>query len=194
MQPLNGANVARKPDLSCWLAPGSKFNWRHLATFAEVKNRDGKDNEKSSYIETASKASCLLYAQDGRHAVPCIRILGSRIYFTIFDCGGSLSTCSYDIHRCPRDFLHILISVTSASLHILGFNISIHWRQKQRDGNSIDPVKEVKIQVDATTEYTIKLTKVLFISDNLFGRGMTVWGGSTEIGEVVVKDSWIDPL
>ena len=186
--------MARKPDLSCWLAPGSKFDWRHLATFAEVKNWDGKDNEKSLYIETAGKASCLLYAQDGRHAIPCIRVLGSRIYFMIFDRGGSLSTCGYDIHRCPHNFLRILISVTSASLHILGFNISIHWQQKQCDSNSVDPVKEVKIQVDATTEYTIELMKVLFISDNLFGRGTTVWGGSTEIGEVVVKDSWIDPL
>lgn len=168
MQPLNGANVARKPDLSCWLAPGSKFDWRHLATFAEVENQDGKDNKKSSYIETAGKVSCLLYAQDGCHAVPCIHILGSHIYFMIFDHGGSLSTCGYDVHHCPHNFLCILISVTSASHHILEFNILIHWQQKQCDSNSIDPVKEVKIQVDATTEYTIKLMKVLFISDNLF--------------------------
>ena len=194
-QPLNGAHAVRKPDLSCWLAPDSKFDWRHLATFAEVKNRDGKDNEKSSYIETAGKMSCLLYAQDGRHSAPCIRILGSRIYLTIFDRGGSLSTCGYDIHRFPHDFLRILIGVTSASLHVLGFDVLIDWRQTFRDGDrSPVDVKEIKIQVDPITQYIIKLTKVLFISDNLFGRGTTVWGGVTEIGEVVVKDSWIDPL
>ncbi|KIM51908.1 hypothetical protein SCLCIDRAFT_33083 [Scleroderma citrinum Foug A] len=65
MHPLNGGDAMRKPDLSCWLSTGSQFDWRHLASFAEVKNCGGKDNEKSSYIETAGKASCLLYAQDG---------------------------------------------------------------------------------------------------------------------------------
>ena len=127
MQPLNEANAIRKPDLSCWLAPDSKFNWRHLASFAEVKNHDRKDNEKSSYIETAGKMSCLLYAQDGRHTVPCICTLGSRIYFTLFNHGGSLSTCSYDIHCSPHNILRILISVTSGSLHTLRFNVLIDW-------------------------------------------------------------------
>jgi len=159
-----------------------------------VKNCDRKDNEKSSYIETAGKTSCLLYAQDGHHAVPCIRILGSHIYFTLFDHGGSLSTCSYDIHHSPHNFLRIHIGVTSGSLHTLGFNVSINWRQKPGDGEPVDLKKEIKIQVDLTTQFTIELTKVLFISNNLFGRGTTVWGGVMEIGEVVVKDSWIDPL
>jgi len=61
----------RKPDISCWF-PKHQFDWRHLATFAEVKNRGSKANEKLLYIEVAGKASCLLYTQDGRHAAPCI--------------------------------------------------------------------------------------------------------------------------
>ncbi|KAI6016544.1 hypothetical protein EDC04DRAFT_2608378 [Pisolithus marmoratus] len=90
--PLNGGNVVRKPDMACWLASGSEFDWRHLATFAEVKNCRGKDKEKSSYIETA-----------------------------------------------------------------VG-------------------MKTLDIQV-GNTKFTVKLNRVLFISDNLFGRGTTVWGG-----------------
>ena len=157
----------RKPDLSCWLSPGEEFDWRHLASFAEVKNRGGKDNEKSSYIETAGKASCLLYAQDGQHATPCIRILGSEIFLTVFDCGGSVSTCSYDINRCPREFLHILIGITSAPNNILGFDISINWFPMERDGKVVH-VKELKIK-KGTTTYTVELTKILFILDNLCG-------------------------
>ena len=198
-RPLGGGDAVRKPDMSCWLAPGNKFDWRHIATFAEVKNRPGKDNEKSSYIETAGKASCLLYAQDGRHAAPCLRILGSQIYLTIFDRGGSLSTCGYDIHHCPCKFLRILIGVTSTPRNILGFDISIHWGKKTcQDGKVVD-VKELKIETDTTT-YTIELRRVLFISDNLSGRGTTVWEGmmkakgSLQTRQVAVKDSWIDPL
>lgn len=124
--PLNGGDAMRKPDVSCWFS-NSQFDWRHLATFAEVKNHGGKANEKLSYIETAGKASCLLYAQDGRHAVPCICVLGSRIYLTIFDHGGSLSTYGYDIDHFPREFLCILIGVSCAPNDTLGFDVSIHW-------------------------------------------------------------------
>ena len=119
-------DATRKPDISCWF-PKHQFDWRHLATFAEVKNRGSKANEKLSYIEVAGKASCLLYAQDGRHAAPCIRILGSEIFLTIFDRGGSLTTCSYDIHRSPQSFLCILISISSAS-NVFGCDKSIHWQ------------------------------------------------------------------
>ncbi|KAI6000082.1 hypothetical protein EDD15DRAFT_2362646 [Pisolithus albus] len=166
-RPLNGGDAVRKPDMSCWLTPGSEFDWRHLATFAKVKNRGGKDKEKSSYIEIAGKASCLLYTQDGCHAAPCFHILGSSIHLTIFDRGGSLSTCSYDINGQPYDF-----TVGVKTLDI-----------RERD-----------------TKFTVELDRVLFISDNLFGRGTTVWGGiirdkrSETGGQVAVKDSWIDPL
>ena len=68
----------------------------------------------------------------------------------------------------------------------------------ERDGKVVH-VKELKIK-KGTTTYTVELTKILFISDNLCGRGTTVWKGvMTEEGTmqlrwVVVKDSWIDPL
>ncbi|KAI5983250.1 hypothetical protein EDD15DRAFT_2179369 [Pisolithus albus] len=183
--------------MSCWLAPGSEFDWRHLATFAEVKNRGGKDKEKSSYIEIAGKASCLLYAQDGRHAAPCFRILGSSIRLTIFDRGGSLSTCGYDINGQPYDFVRILIGVTSASNETLGFDTSIAW-ERQFNGKTVG-VKTLDIR-ERDTKFTVELDRVLFISDNLFGRGTMVWGGiirdkrSETGGQVAVKDSWIDPL
>ncbi|KIM68330.1 hypothetical protein SCLCIDRAFT_20694 [Scleroderma citrinum Foug A] len=169
--PLGGGDVTRKPDLSCWLSPGGEFDWRHLASFAEVKNHSGKDNEKSSYIETARKASCLLR---------------------------SVSTCGYDINRCPHEFLHILIGITSAPNNILGFNISINWFLMEHDGKVVH-VKELKIK-KGTTTYMVKLTKILFILDNLCGRGTTVWEGvmteegTMQLRQVVVKDLWIDPL
>ncbi|KIM57137.1 hypothetical protein SCLCIDRAFT_29083 [Scleroderma citrinum Foug A] len=196
--PLNGGDAMRKPNLSCWLSTGSQFDWRHLASFAEVKNHGGKDNEKSSYIETARKASCLLYAQDGQHATPCIRILGPEIYLTIFDRSRSVSTHGYDINHCPHEFLCILIGITSAPNNILGFNISINWRWKQCDGKLVD-LKELKIETGTTT-YTIELMKILFILDNLCGRGMAVWEGvmtekgTMQLRQVVVKDLWIDLL
>ncbi|KAI6104981.1 hypothetical protein EDD16DRAFT_1714339 [Pisolithus croceorrhizus] len=199
--PLSGGNAMRKPDLSCWLAPGSKFDWRHLATFAEVKNHMGRDDERSLYIEMAGKVSCLLYAQDGHHAAPCLCILGSLIYPMVFDHGGSLSTCGYDINHNPCEFLCILIGVTSTPCNILRFNTSINWGKRScKDGEVVD-MKELKIEMDATT-CTIELKRLLFISDNLFGQGTMVWEGMMRVRgtggmqprKVAMKDLWIDSL
>ncbi|KAI5990602.1 hypothetical protein EDD15DRAFT_2369663 [Pisolithus albus] len=161
-RPLSGGDAMRKPDLSCWLAPGSKFDWRHLATFAEVKNCTGKDNERSS---------------------------------------GSFSTCGYDINHNPREFLRILIGVTSAPRNILGFDTSISWGKRSCEDGKVVDMKELKIEMDAAT-CTIELKRLLFISDNLFGRGTTVWEGmmrargtgGMQARKVAMKDSWIDPL
>ena len=62
-------------------------------------------------------------------------------------------------------------------------------------------IKELKFKKDSIT-YTIELTKLLFISDNLNGQGTMVWQGarvtrwnrSSKQVAVAVKDSWIDPL
>ncbi|KAI6109303.1 hypothetical protein EDD16DRAFT_1522535 [Pisolithus croceorrhizus] len=181
--PLKGGDVGRKPDMSCWLAPGSEFDWRHLATFAKVKNCGGKANEKSSYTETAA---------------PCFCILGSSIHSMIFDHGGSLSTCSYDINSKLLDFMCILISITSAPHEILGFDASTTWEWQQCNGKTVG-VKALNVWED-NTELSIELDRVLFISDNLFSRGTMVWGGMIRGMQartrepVVMKDSWIDPL
>ncbi|KAI6039187.1 hypothetical protein EDC04DRAFT_2523982, partial [Pisolithus marmoratus] len=128
-------------------------------------------------------------------------ILGSQIYLTVFHQGGSLSTCGYDIHCYPCEFLCILIGVMSAPRNILGFDISINWGKRSCPDGKVVDVKELKIEMDATT-CTIELTRVLFISDNLFGRGTMVWEGmmkargtsGMQARKVAVKDSWIDPL
>jgi len=62
-------------------------------------------------------------------------------------------------------------------------------------------IKELKFKKDGIT-YTIELTKLLFISDNLNGRGTMVWQGmrvtrrnkSSKQVAVTMKDLWIDPL
>ncbi|KAI6035967.1 hypothetical protein BKA83DRAFT_110339, partial [Pisolithus microcarpus] len=196
--PLAGGGTARKPDMACWLTPGSEFDWRHLTTFAEVKNHGGKDKEKSSFIETAGKASCLLYMQDGHHAAPCFCILGSNIHLTIFDHSGSLSTCGYDINAQLYDFVCILVGITSTSIEILGFDTLIAWEWQECNGETVG-IKTLDIHVDGI-DLAIELNRVLFISNNLFGHGTMVWGGMMKNTQaktrepVVVKDLWIDPL
>ena len=129
-KPLDGAYAARKPDITCYFqAPngGSNHTWEQVVTFCEVKTRASHKREKESFVEVAGKASCLLGAQDGRHSVSCIRILGSSIYLTIFHRSGSISTCPFDINSSPLQFLHILIGISFSDYLNIGFDTSIRW-------------------------------------------------------------------
>ena len=131
-KPLDGAYVARKPDITCYfctLEGVSNRNWEHVVTFCKVKNRTDPKREKELFLEIAGKASCLLGAQDGRHSVSCIRFLGSSIYLTIFHCSGPISTCPFDINSSLLHFLHILIGVSLLDYSLTGFDTSIKWRR-----------------------------------------------------------------
>ena len=96
------------------------------------------------------------------------------------------------------------------TLNALSFDTSIEWHTIFQDGNQED-IKQVTIERNGQPSFMIELTRVLFISDNLHGRGTTVWEGvilkpgtpgkpaemteKAKLSErVVVKDSWIDPL
>ncbi|KAI5985786.1 hypothetical protein EDD15DRAFT_2373882 [Pisolithus albus] len=110
---------------------------------------------------------------------------------------GMVRAGSYDINGQPHDFVHILIGITSASNETLGFDTLIAW-ERQFNGKTVG-MKTLDIW-ERNTKFTVELDRVLFISDNLFGRGTTVWGGiirdkrSETGGQVAVKDSRIDPL
>ncbi|KAG6371483.1 hypothetical protein JVT61DRAFT_9518 [Boletus reticuloceps] len=141
--PLDGSYACRKPDITCYFdASGTRHHWGQVATFCEVKNRNDGSKQSQSFTEIAGKTSCILVTQDGRHLVPCVRLLGSCICLTIFDHGGSITTHSFDIHESPTVFLHILMGVSLANYSTLGFDMSIKW-----DGKVAEPDDE-KIALD----------------------------------------------
>ena len=154
---------------------------------------------KSSFTEVAGKTGVLLYTQDGRHAAPALRILGSNISLTFFDRGGSLETDSIDVHADPEIFIHIIVGLAKATFSQLRFDISL----LDNTGN-----KHVLVAWKGGPEVKeVTIDNLLFISDVMHGRGTTVWDGSMELDDsnlektwprtwrgIVIKDSWIDPL
>ena len=93
--------------------------------FSEMKSKMDSETSKASLIEIAGKTSVLLYAQDGRHTVPSVRILGSIINVTFFDQGGLLKMEFVDMHSELDIFLCILVGLAKAMLSQLGFDISL---------------------------------------------------------------------
>ncbi|KIJ10238.1 hypothetical protein PAXINDRAFT_157676 [Paxillus involutus ATCC 200175] len=136
--PVRGAEVNRKPDLFLPMVdiPGSDMDWRDAACVGEVKSHQNMNTEKSTYVEMAGKVALILYAQDTRHSVVCIRVLGQWIYLTFFDRGGSLSISPVDIHSNPEEFLRILIGVTASPFIDLGFDETITRDQEVQEGET----------------------------------------------------------
>ena len=106
--PLQGSDANRKPDLILLPADvtssSKPLDWRDVSAVGEMKINKSPNTVKSSYIEAAGKTALLLYAQDGRHSAPCLRLLGHHIILTFFDRGGSLSTVPIDINQHPEVF------------------------------------------------------------------------------------------
>ncbi|KIJ67422.1 hypothetical protein HYDPIDRAFT_25878 [Hydnomerulius pinastri MD-312] len=182
-----GADVSRKPDLLLLRRPDTRPSedfdwWRDITVFGTITSKKSSTTIQTSYAEAASYTGSLLYSQDGRHSAP-------------------ISTCP------PAD---------------LGFDETVFWDKELRKrrlevawrsgghlGESSDGVG---------TDSHITLEEVIFIADALLGRGTTVWSGTMGASiippstnsmdldmnpatlakpkhrEVIVKDSWIDPL
>ena len=194
--PLQGSDTNRKPDLI--LIPEriknlSPLDWRDVSVVGEMKINKSSNTEKTSYIEEAGKTALLLYAQDGRHSAPCLRLLGHHIILMFFDRGGSLSTAPIDINQNPEDFLRILVGLSHAPLSHIGFDETII-----RD---VDAKKRVLVAWNGDlVGNEVVLNHLLFISDSIHGCGTTVWAAEMRSNpkdpprQIVVKDSWIDPL
>ena len=157
-----------------------------------MKSNKTSNTVKSSYIEAAGKTALLLYAQDGRHSAPCVRLLGQHIILMFFDRGGSLSTVPLDINKYPDEFLRILIALSCAPLCDIGFDETVI---SHADGRKCFLVAWTGALVGSE----VIVDNLLFISDVIHGRGTTVWGAQMHSPgkpphQIVVKDSWIDPL
>ena len=168
-----------------------KFDMRtDIYSIGEVKKTSSKDNKKASYLELVGKITFLLEAQDGCYAVPGIQLLGREIILTLFDQGGSVSTHPLNIDKFPEEFLQILLGITFADRIILSFD------------PTISPVKNNQKQIQISLpdqDYVVFIDMLLFSSGSLHGQDTTVWCGKVTIckqlkEEVVLKDSWVDPL
>jgi hypothetical protein len=153
----------------------------------------GSDKQtQESFIELAGKVTFLHEAQDGRHATPCIQVLGKDVVFTVFDRSGSISTHPINIHNFPELFLRILLRIMFAPRMTLGFDSTVHEvKNKARD---------IEVTLADGTRTLVNINELIFISGSSHGRGTTVWSGrftcqlSGVEEEVVVKDCFIDPL
>jgi len=106
-------------------------------------------------------------------------------------------TAPIDIHKYPEEFLQILVGLLRAPPGRIGFDETVFWG---KDGR-----KHLLVAWKGNSEAEVVLNQLIFISDALHGRGTTVWAASMYVPspescqptlprEIVVKDSWIDPL
>jgi hypothetical protein len=133
--------------------------------------------------------ACLLVAQNGWCATSGIQLLGNHVILMVFDCGGSISTHSLDIHQFLGEFLQILLGLTFADRITLSFNYTISPTENNQ--------KKIQV-VMLGKKYSIIVNMLLFLSDLLHSWGMTVWSGRVTIDEeekkVIVTYSWVDLL
>ncbi|KAI6162382.1 hypothetical protein EDD17DRAFT_1757518 [Pisolithus thermaeus] len=127
-------------------------------------------------------------------------MLGHYIVLTFFDQGGSLLTAVFDIHNNPDVFLHILLGISTAPIETIGFNETVFWDHDDKK-KKVLVVWKGSSSKDNKGNPTVSLEQLIFISDMLHSHGTTIWASSmkdptspTAQRQIIVKDSWIDPL
>ncbi|KAJ7628532.1 hypothetical protein FB45DRAFT_39871 [Roridomyces roridus] len=175
---VEDAPNVRKPDIL--LADHvERIRWRDAHVHGELKCSSSSKNQKAVFHQMLNGAYLIFASQDDRRFVVSLCFMAHTLQLYIFDRAGLVTSSSFDIHKEPKSFIHVITALMFADDRaLLGYDTSIVKRDNLRF-----------ITVDAT-EYQI--VRRLFISDVIRGRGTVCWHARHGNQDVVIKDSWAD--
>ncbi|KAG1851387.1 hypothetical protein F4604DRAFT_1686884 [Suillus subluteus] len=203
---LPGSAEDRKPDIIL-VDSDLPEDWHNLTTVGEMK-KSGDDIKNPLWFDEVVKWANTMYAsQDSRTFAPVLQFLGAQFTFVFSDCGGSVCLDVLGIHEDSEEYFRLVLYLSLAHCSLLGFDPTIVHDPKS-DIRFIQTKHFGKVQIDM----------VLFISNNLNGRGTIVcqvtlpkdrinqalrngpngealqkWlKGMADMELIVVKDTWLD--
>jgi hypothetical protein len=154
-----------------------------LDSFLEIKSAQDPTGLTSSQSQLAENVRLAFSSQDDRCFVLGLTLVRSDLRLWLFDHSGVLQSKPIDIHKRPKDFVHILCGFAFGSRSTLGYDSTM---TTDKDGrrwiNFCDEPYEI--------------LETLYIDDVIRGRGTVVLRvrakDSTENN--ILKSSWIDIL
>ncbi|CAA7262378.1 unnamed protein product [Cyclocybe aegerita] len=159
-----------------------KADYKYCASPCEVKT---ERNLKEKVLTQVGVYARQCFIQQGnRHYVHSLVMTEKRAFLLQFDRNGLLRSKYINIHENPKDFVYLILLVSSPNCTTLGFDTTVYWRGDKR---YIETLNEKGQRV----EYEILKSKPLFQRRTIRGRGTLCWLGRDPDGELrVIKDSW----
>ncbi|KAF5336953.1 hypothetical protein D9611_002966 [Ephemerocybe angulata] len=149
-----------------------------------------RDIEQASKMANHSRE--IFVQQPNRNFVRSLIITQSSARLVHCDHSGVYITPFFNIHDRPRTFMRLVLGLSSKKEDILGFDTSVQWKVKPKDGRKMSGVIEVKDDAGVPTSYILRMDRQPFVRRDFIGRGTTCWRATHPItGErVLVKDAW----
>ncbi|CAA7262391.1 unnamed protein product [Cyclocybe aegerita] len=158
-----------------------KANYRYCASPCEVKTE--KNLTEGVVTQVAVYARQCFIQQGNRHYVYSLVITEERVFLLQFDRNGVLRTQSFDIHKKPKDFIYLILLVSSPDCATLGFDTNVYWKEDKRYITTLNENGE-------RVEYEIINSKPFFQRRTIRGRGTLCWLVQANGIMRIVKDSW----
>jgi hypothetical protein len=107
-----------------------------------------------------------------------------------FDRSGAQYTDLININERPRDFIRLILGISSLDEHLLGFDTTIQWAMGP-DGRKESGTLTTKDAAGHEVEYDLVVPYPIFNRRSIRGRGTICWAIRDSDGnEFLVKDSW----
>ncbi|KAG2039340.1 hypothetical protein BDR03DRAFT_1008975 [Suillus americanus] len=205
---LPGCAEERKPDII--LVPYNPSqplvqDWWRAVSLVEMKQHGVNMQKQEWFDETAKHATTIWGCQDAHTFIITLQYFSEQFAFLFFDCGGAICPDMLNIMDDKEEYLRLVLYLSLADPGIVGLEMSIVHN-------------DVGQCVRSKVFGLVPIEMVLFISNNLHGRGtvaqhvtltqchiaealqsvgtwevMKKWlKGMKDDVAVVVKDTWVD--
>ena len=134
LKPAEDTGVLRKPDLIAinpvYLKYGVDLKklalrWRDVDLFGEIK-LGNVAKISDLYDDLAQKALCIFQSQWNRRFIIAISFLRRNCFISLFNRSGVIHSNIFDIHRNPKLFLHVVLSLTFSPASQIGFDTTFN--------------------------------------------------------------------
>ncbi|KAJ3501283.1 hypothetical protein NLJ89_g9409 [Agrocybe chaxingu] len=148
-------------------------NYKYCASPCEVKT---EHNLKDKVVTQVGVYARQCFMQQGNRRYVCSLVMTEKRAFLLqSDRNGVLRSQFIDIHENPKDFVYLILLVSSPNCTTLGFDASICWKVDERYIRTLDEIIGAK---------------PFFQRRAIRGGGMFCWLGGDPRGQMRIKDPW----
>jgi hypothetical protein len=128
--------------------------------------------------------------QPNRRFVRTLVVSQNRAGVIHYDRSGAQYTDLIDINKKPRDFIRLILGISSTDERLLGFDTTLQWAMRP-DGRKESGTLTTKDAAGHEVEYDLVVPCPIFNRHSIRGRGTICWAIRDSDGnEFIVKDSW----
>ncbi|KAJ2919822.1 hypothetical protein MD484_g596, partial [Candolleomyces efflorescens] len=170
---------------------GTGSGYSNTASCIEIKLDTDIGSTPAVHVPQVGIYSRQMFIQQpNRRYVRSLVVSQKRAGLIHFDRSGAQYTALVNINENPKDFIRLILGVSSLDERLLGFDTTIQWTTGP-DGRKETGTLTTEDADGNEVKYNLVTPHPIFTRRSIRGRGTVCWGvRDNEGNEFLVKDSW----